>query len=82
MNRTLLMIQGYAYCFGWIFQAIFQWLVEECSELKFWKSHTNLDDHIWYAERVNGRLAMIVLTTVLILEFVSHESIWDLIHGI
>jgi hypothetical protein len=80
MNKILASIQGYASCFGWVLQAAFNWLVEECPDLKFWKWHTNLDDHIWYAERVNGRVAMLALTTVLILELVSDRSIWDIIH--
>ena len=55
-------------------------MAEDCPDLKFWKWHTDLDDHLWYAERVNGRVAMLVLTTVLILELVSNRSIWDIIH--
>jgi hypothetical protein len=49
-------------------------------ELKIWERHTNLDDHAWYAERVNGRLAMITLTTLLVLEATTHKSIWELIN--
>lgn len=80
MNKILTSIQGYISCFGWVFQAAFQWLTEECPDLKFWKWHTDIDDHLWYAERVNGRVAMLVLTTILILELVLDRSIWDIIH--
>jgi hypothetical protein len=79
MNKFWYGVQGYASCFSWVFQAIAKWIWEECPDLKFWKRHNNFDDHIWYAERVNGRLAMLVLTTVLILELVSGNSIWDFI---
>jgi hypothetical protein len=79
MNKFWYGVQGYASCFGWIFQAIAKWIWEECPDLKFWKRFDNFDDHIWYAERVNGRIAMLVLTIVLILELVSGNSIWDFI---
>ena len=81
MNKIWWTIQGYASCFGWMVVAIWEWMLEECGEIRFWKRYENLDDHIWYAERVNGRLAMVVLTITLILELVSHHSIWDLLYG-
>lgn len=77
MNKFWYGIQGYASCFGWIFQVIVKWIWEEYPDLKFWKRFDNFDDHIWYAERVNGRIAMLTLTIVLILELVSGNSIWD-----
>jgi len=80
MKDFLRSAQDYFYCFTWIIEAIATWLTEEYPELKFWKQHTNIDDHLWYAERVNGRVAMLVLTTILILELVSDRSIWDIIH--
>jgi len=49
-------------------------------ELKSWERHKNLDDHLWYAERVNGRIAMLTLTTLLILEAITHQNVWELIH--
>jgi len=82
MEKIALMIKGYASCFGWIIMELFKWILEECPDLKFWKGHTNFDDHIWYAERVNGRIAMLVLTVVLLYEFTTHTSIWSLIDGI
>jgi hypothetical protein len=72
MNKFWLGIQGYISCFGWIFVAVVKWACEECPDLKFWKRHTNLDDHLWYAERVNGRIAMLTLTFLLL---------WNLAHG-
>jgi hypothetical protein len=79
MNKFWYGVQGYASCFGWIFQTIAKWIWEECPDLKFWEPHGDWNDHIWYAERVNGRLAMLALTIVLILELVSGNSIWDFI---
>jgi len=66
MNKFLLGIQGYASCFGWLLPAFWEWLLEMSPDLRFWKWHTNLDDHLWYAERVNGRLAMLALTFLFI----------------
>jgi len=82
MKKILLTIKGYWSCLGWTFAALLKWLLEECPDLKFWKGHTNIDDHIWYAERVNGRIAMLVLTVVLLYEFTTHTSIWSLVDGI
>lgn len=79
MNKIWLGIQGYISCFGWVLQAIARWLWEECPDLRFWKGHTNLDDHLWYAERVNGRVAMVTLSILLVLELISHKSIWDIL---
>jgi hypothetical protein len=79
MNKFWYGVQGYASCFGWILQAIAKWIWEECPDLKFWRLHEDWNDHLWYAERVNGRLAMLALTIVLILELVSGNSIWDFI---
>ena len=81
MNKIWWTIQGYVSCFGWIFGAIVDLALEHWSEIRFWKRYETFDDHIWYAERVNGRLAMIVLTIVLILELVLHRSIWDIVYG-
>ena len=65
MNKFLLGIQGYISCFGWIIAAIWEWFLEVSVDLRSWR-HTNLDDHLWYAERVNGRIAMLTLTFLLI----------------
>jgi hypothetical protein len=72
MNKFLLTIQGYTACFSWIVVALWEWLLEYAPDLRFWKWHTNIDDHLWYAERVNGRLAMLALTFLFI---------WYLTHG-
>jgi hypothetical protein len=67
MNKFFLGVQGYISCLGWILPAFWEWILELSPDLRFWKWHTNLDDHLWYAERVNGRLAMLALTFLFIL---------------
>lgn len=82
MKKFVLGVQGYLQCLGWIVPEFLKWVFELAPDLKFWKWHTNMDDHLWYAERVNGRVAMLVLSVLLILEFIQHKSIWDLINGL
>jgi len=81
MNKFSLWIKGYAMCLTWAAGIVWEFVVEHCVEIRFWEGHNNFDDHIWYAERVNGRLAMLVLSLVLILELVSHDSIWHIVYG-
>ena len=73
MNKFFLGIQGYWSCLGWALLALWTWVLEMLPDLRFWKLHNNLDDHLWYAERVNGRLAMLALTFLFI---------WCTTHGI
>ena len=73
MNKFWLSVQGYWSCISWIPTALLKFIWEEFPDLKFWKQHTNFDDHIWYAERVNGRIAMLALSFLLI---------WCLTHDI
>lgn len=72
MNKFLLGIQGYISCFGWIVTALWKWFLEVSVDLRCWW-HTDFDDHLWYAERVNGRIAMLTLTFLLL---------WCLTHDI
>jgi hypothetical protein len=55
-----------------------RYIAEELPDL-FGKIPTHPSDFLWYAERVNGRIAMITITTVLMLEFATKESIFSLI---
>jgi hypothetical protein len=73
MNKFWLGLQGYWSCISWLPAALVKFIWEESPDLKFWKRHTNFDDHIWYAERVNGRVAMLALSFLLI---------WCLTHDI
>lgn len=71
MNKFVLTVQGYLSCFGWILGAIWDWILEECPDLKFWKPPTHPNDFLWYAERVNGRLAMLALTGIIAWKYVN-----------
>lgn len=73
MNKFLLGIQGYFSCLGWMIPALWEWALESAPDLRFWKWHNNLSDHFWYAERVNGRLAMLALTFLFV---------WYTTHGL
>lgn len=73
MNKFILGVKGYVSCVSWIPGALWETLVRELPDLKFWKKHDNFDDHIWYAERVNGRIAMLTLTFLIL---------WSVTHGI
>ena len=73
MNKFLLGIQGYISCLVWVFPALWEWILEQSPDLRFWRWHTNWDDYLWYAERVNGRLAMLTLTFLFI---------WCATHGL
>lgn len=44
------------------------------------KIPTNFDDYTWFAERWNGRVAMLAITTILILELGYGMSLKDLAH--
>ena len=65
MNKFVLTIQGYISCFGWIFTETYKAILEQCPDLKLWDIPTHPDDFLCYAERVNGRLAMLALTGIL-----------------
>lgn len=68
-------IEDFWYCISWIFACLF----ENCVDLKFWQLPKNSKDLLLYAERVNGRLAMLTLVIILHLELFNHESIWQIV---
>ena len=72
LQKTAYWLQGMWSCFSWIVVESFK----NCSELKFWQIPTHPDDFLWYAERVNGRLAMLTLVVAMQIELVTNESIW------
>lgn len=72
MNKVSLCIKGYISCFGWMITAVWKWILEQAPELAPWKKYSNLEDHLWYAERLNGRLAMIGWVVMLFL-FLNYE---------
>ena len=76
MQKIWYSILGYWSCFGWMFKELIKAFVENYPDLKFWELPTHPDDLAWYAERINGRIAMLTVVIVLYVEFCTHESIW------
>lgn len=52
---------------------------EYCPDLNPLDIPTQPDDFLWYAERVNGRIAMITIVSVLMAEFATKKSIFQII---
>ena len=52
---------------------------EYCPDLNLLNIPTHPEDFLWYAERVNGRIAMLTITSVLMAEFATKESIFQII---
>ena len=58
----------------------FQEIVKEyCPDLNLLDIPTNPDDFLWYAERVNGRVAMLTILSVLMAEFATKKSIFEIV---
>jgi hypothetical protein len=52
---------------------------EYCPDLNPLNIPAHPEDFLWYAERVNGRIVMLTITSVLMAEFATKESIFQLI---
>jgi hypothetical protein len=52
---------------------------EYCPDLSLGNIPTHPDDFLWYAERINGRIAMLTIVSVLMLEFATKKSIFEII---
>jgi hypothetical protein len=52
---------------------------EKCPDLFAKNIPTHPDDFLWYAERVNGRIAMLTIVSVLMAEFATKQSVFQLI---
>ena len=52
---------------------------EYCPDLNLLDIPTHPDDFLWYAERVNGRIAMLTIVSVLMIEFATKKSIFEII---
>jgi hypothetical protein len=76
MNKIFSLIHGIWICISWIFKEIWN---EYLVDLHVNKIPLHPQDYIWFAERWNGRVAMIVIVVVLQLEFIYKVSIWELI---
>jgi len=75
-------MKGLLICLGELKACITEYIRTELVDLNIFNPPKEHEDFIWYAERVNGRVAMLTLTTVLILELINRTSIWSLIHAI
>jgi len=81
MNKLILAIRGYLNCLSWVLFETIKYIWDECPDLKFWNIPTHPADFLWYAERINGRVAMITLSSVLWLELLTGKGIWELVCG-
>ena len=77
MNKAWNWIQGIWMCFSWIFVMIWK---EYLVDLHFNKIPSDIDDYMWYAERWNGRVAMIAIVIILQMELITKTSIWEVLH--
>ena len=75
-------MKGFLICLGEFWACVMEYIRTELVDLDILNPPKDFEDFIWYAERVNGRVAMLTLTTVLILELINRTSIWSLIHVI
>lgn len=55
------------------------YILDKCPDLFIRNIPTHPDDFLWYAERVNGRVAMITILSILVAEFATKRSIFQLI---
>lgn len=70
-------IRGWYNCISWVVEIIIK---EWFPDLAFWKPPAHPNDFIWYAERVNGRLAMLAVFVILTIELSTKSSIWNFVH--
>ena len=76
MNKPLACIQEWYNCLSWIVQEL---ISRYCPDLDITNFPTHPEDYLWYAERFNGRAAMLAVIFILQWEFVTHQSIWEFI---
>lgn len=73
-NKTVLWLKGWFSCFSWIFKMIW----DECLvDLHIQTLPWTPEDFIAFAERWNGRFAMVGILLILQLELTYHMSIWE-----
>jgi hypothetical protein len=76
MNKPWLWIQGMWSCISWVFVEIYK---EYCPDLNFKNIPLHPNDYLWYAERWNGRFAMVAVVFILQWELITGQSIWEFI---
>lgn len=75
-NKFILWIRGWHSCFSWIFQMFWK----EClTDLHFNDLPRHPQDFIAFAERWNGRLAMLSVLIILQLELIYKAGIWQIL---
>jgi hypothetical protein len=74
--KTLLFIQGMAMCLAWLAKEMIN---EYCPDLNLFKIPTHPNDYMWFAERWNGRVAMLAVMFIMYWELFHKQSIWSLI---
>ena len=52
---------------------------EYCPDLNLLDIPSHPDDFLWYAERVNGRVAMLTILSVLMVELETKKSIFEIV---
>jgi len=71
LQKTKYWLKGWYSCVSWIPGAIArEWL----PDFDIWNPPTDPDDYQWYAERVNGRAAMLAVVTILCIEGTTGRS--------
>ena len=80
LTKAKLWIQGLFSCLQALIQMMLEVIKTNAPDLNFKNKPWHIEDYICYAERVNGRVAMIVLSSLLLIEYFSGQSIWRLIH--
>ena len=73
LNKVKLFIEGWWSCISWIVKEIIK---EYCPDLNFKSISTHPNDYLWFAERWNGRAAMLAVVFILQWELLSKQSIW------
>ena len=76
-QKFLYAIQGWWSCISWI---LVELIKEYFPDLNLLEIPTHPSDFAWYAERVNGRLAMLAVVAILNIDFFTKDSIWHVIH--
>lgn len=76
LQKTKLWISGIWSCIRWVIVEIYK---EYCPDLNFKDIPLHPSDYIWYAERWNGRAAMLAVVFILQWEWITGQSIWEFI---
>lgn len=73
-NKVFLWLKGCYSCFSWMFKAIWD---EYLIDLHLHKIPSHPNDYIAFAERWNGRVAMISIIVILQWELLKKQASWS-----